>query len=81
MRNVTEISDDDSGGGYAWYVVAVLTFAYMVSFIDRQILSLLVQPIKRDLGVTDTEIGLLAGFACKFLLGAGSADRAVSRSN
>ena len=63
MRNVTEISDDDSGGGYAWYVVAVLTFAYMVSFIDRQILSLLVQPIKRDLGVTDTEIGLLAGFA------------------
>ena len=63
MRSVTKISDDDSGGGYAWYVVAVLMFAYMVSFIDRQILSLLVQPIKRDLGVTDTEIGLLAGFA------------------
>lgn len=52
-----------SGGPYAWYVVAVLMFAYMVAFIDRQILSLLVQPIKRDLGVTDTQIGLLAGFA------------------
>jgi MFS family permease len=48
---------------YAWYVVAVLMFAYTVAFIDRQILSLLVQPIKQDLGVTDTQIGLLSGFA------------------
>ncbi len=48
---------------YAWYVVAVLLFAYTVSFVDRQILSLLVQPIKRDLGISDTQIGLLAGFA------------------
>ena len=48
---------------YAWYVVAVLMFAYMVSFIDRQILSLLVQPIRRDFGISDTQISLLAGFA------------------
>jgi len=52
-----------SGDGYAWYVVAVLMFAYIVAIIDRQILSLLVEPIKRDFGVTDTQIGLLAGFA------------------
>lgn len=38
-------------------------FAYMVAFIDRQILSLLIQPIKEDLGITDTQIGLLAGLA------------------
>ena len=48
---------------YAWYVVAVLMFAYTVAFIDRQILSLLIQPIKEDLGVSDTQIGLLAGLA------------------
>lgn len=48
---------------YAWYVVGILLFAYTVSFVDRQILSLLVQPIKRDLGISDTQIGLLAGFA------------------
>ncbi len=48
---------------YAWYVVGVLTLAFTISFIDRQILSLLVQPIKQDLGVSDTQIGLLAGFA------------------
>jgi len=52
-----------NGGPYAWYVVAVLMFAFMVAFVDRQILSLLVQPIKRDLGVSDTQISLLAGFA------------------
>tara|TARA_B110000305_G_scaffold4723_1_gene4595 strand:+ start:2251 stop:3585 length:1335 start_codon:yes stop_codon:yes gene_type:complete len=48
---------------YSWYVVAVLMFAYTVAFIDRQILSLLIQPIKEDLGVSDTQIGLLAGLA------------------
>lgn len=48
---------------YCWYVVAVLMFAYTVAFIDRQILSLLVQPIKRDLKISDTQVSLLAGFA------------------
>lgn len=49
--------------GYAWYVVGVLMLAYTVSFIDRQILNLLVDPIKRDLVITDTEFSLLAGLA------------------
>lgn len=48
---------------YAWYVVLVLTGMYMFSFVDRQILSLLVPWIKRDLRVSDTQIGLLGGFA------------------
>ncbi len=51
------------GAKYAWYVVVVLMFTYTVAFIDRQILSLLVQPIRRDLGLNDTQISLLAGFA------------------
>jgi MFS family permease len=46
---------------YAWYVVAVLTLAYVVSFIDRQILSLLVGPIQRDLHIGDIQISLLMG--------------------
>ena len=48
---------------YAWYVVGVLTVAYTVSFIDRQILNLLVQPIRQDLGISDTQISLLQGIA------------------
>ena len=51
------------GAGYAWYVVGVLTLCYMLSFIDRQILSLLVSPIKRDLVLSDTRVGLLQGLA------------------
>lgn len=48
---------------YAWYVVGILVFAYTFSFIDRQILSLLVGPMKRDLNITDTQMSLLQGFA------------------
>ena len=48
---------------YAWYVVAVLLLAYTLSFIDRMILSLLVDPIKADLGISDTQMSLLMGFA------------------
>lgn len=48
---------------YAWYVVFILMLCYALSFIDRQILSLLVVPIKRDLHVSDTRIGLLQGLA------------------
>jgi MFS family permease len=48
---------------YAWYVVGVLTLVYVFSFIDRQILNLLVRPIRRDLGISDTEMSLLMGFS------------------
>ena len=47
--------------GYAWYVVGVLTLAYVLSFIDRQILSLMVEPIRRDLGISDKQMSLLMG--------------------
>lgn len=46
---------------YAWYTVILLTLCYIFSFIDRYILGLLVQPIKADMGLTDTQIGLLLG--------------------
>ena len=48
---------------YAWYVVGVLTFIYVFSFIDRQIFSLLVGPLRRDLHVSDTQVSLLMGFS------------------
>jgi MFS family permease len=47
----------------AWWTVAVLTFAYVVSFVDRTILSLLIEPIKADLQLTDTQIALVQGLA------------------
>ena len=61
-------SVDAAGAGYprpsyAWFVVGLLTLAYMLSFIDRQILSLLVAPIRRDMDITDTQMSLLMGLS------------------
>ena len=47
----------------SWYTVIVLLFAYVLSFVDRIIMSLLVVPIKADLNATDTQMGLLMGLA------------------
>lgn len=48
---------------YGYFVVGVLMVASTFSFIDRMILSLLIDPIRKDQGLTDTEVSLLAGFA------------------
>lgn len=55
--------DDFPSPRYAWYVVAVLTIAYIFSFIDRQIMGFLVDPIRRDLGISDKQISLLMGLS------------------
>jgi MFS family permease len=47
----------------AWYASALLTLVYVFSFIDRQILNLLVAPVRRDLGLSDTQMSLLMGFS------------------
>ena len=52
---------------YGWYVVFILCVCGMVAFIDRQIINLLVEDIKADLQLSDTQISLLQGLA--FVLG------------
>ncbi len=66
MQNSTDRAETEPpypSSGIAWYVVGVLTFVYIFSFIDRQILNLLVRPIRRDLGISDTQMSLLMGFS------------------
>jgi MFS family permease len=46
-----------------WYVTIVLLIGFTFSFIDRQVLNLLVEPIRADLGISDTEISFLQGLA------------------
>lgn len=48
---------------YAWYVVLLCMLAYIFSFIDRQILALMIEPIKADLNLSDTQFSLLHGLA------------------
>jgi MFS family permease len=52
--------------GQAWYALLVLTVALLVATIDRSILSLLVEPIKRDLHLSDTRMSVLIGGAFVF---------------
>ena len=47
----------------AWVTVAILMLAYVLSFVDRQILNLLVEPIRRDLAINDTQMSLLMGLS------------------
>ena len=51
----------------AWYSVAVLMLMYIFSFIDRTAISLIVEPMKRDLQISDTQIGMLQGLAFALL--------------
>jgi MFS family permease len=46
---------------YPWYVVVILMIAYIFSFIDRYIANILIEPMKKDMGINDTQAGLLIG--------------------
>ena len=61
----TDIKHQDTypSNSRAWYAVVILTIAYVVSFLDRQLLSLVVQDVKTDLDLSDTQVSLLLGFA------------------
>jgi predicted MFS family arabinose efflux permease len=52
--------------GYSRYVLGVLFVVYVFNFIDRQVLAILLDPIKQELGVSDTAMGFLSGFAFAF---------------
>jgi MFS family permease len=60
---VTTDQTDRPGQSRAIYALCLLMLASFFSFLDRQILTLLVPPIKADLGITDTQISLLQGFS------------------
>ena len=52
---------------YRYLVLGMLILSYTFNFLDRQILGILKEPIKRDLGLTDTELGLMGGLAFALL--------------
>jgi MFS family permease len=55
--------------GYAWTVVAILIATAVLSYTDRQVLSLLVDPIRADLGITDIQVSHLMGAAFAIVYG------------
>ena len=67
MSAVAQTRSFKQGGAYAWFVVFVLCITSIFAYLDRQIINLLVEPIKADLGINDTQIGLLTGFSFALL--------------
>ncbi|MFC3712862.1 spinster family MFS transporter [Sphingoaurantiacus capsulatus] len=48
---------------YVRYTLWILLAVYILNFLDRQIVNILAEPIKRDLGLSDTQVGLMTGLA------------------
>lgn len=65
MAEARAEGEPERGGAsaYSWYALGVLFLVYLVNFVDRQILSILANDIKADLGLTDAELGFLYGTA------------------
>lgn len=61
----------ERASAYPWYALAVLILAYVLAFLDRQVLNLLVEPMKRDLGLSDTQVSLLQGLSFALFLSIG----------
>ena len=57
------VTAERRASGYSWYVLFTLVVVYIFNFIDRQILSILAVDIKRDLGLSDGQLGFLGGAA------------------
>ncbi len=62
MKKLPGTEDQDYSAGYKRFVLVMLTIVYAFNFIDRQILVILQEPIKADMGLSDAQLGLLSGF-------------------
>jgi len=49
--------------GYRNYVLLILTLGYVFNFVDRQVMTILLEPIKAEFGASDTQMGLISGLA------------------
>ena len=74
--NVQEVQQEaavtEPGSWYAWYVVFILTACYTLAFVDSKIPFILVEAIKRELELTDTQLGIISGpaFSLMYAIGA-----------
>ena len=63
LQQAQRSSVDVRSPRYRTFVLAMLVVVYVFNFLDRQIVTILAEPIKLDLGLNDTQIGLMTGLA------------------
>jgi hypothetical protein len=51
------------GPRYRWYVLGVLTLVYAIHMLDRTVVNVVLEPLKKEFLLSDTQLGLLSGFA------------------
>jgi MFS family permease len=66
LQAPASVSASNRATAQAWYALSILVAAVLLAYVDRQIIALLVEPIRRDLALSDTQIGLLQGPAFAF---------------
>ena len=59
----TDTPDDRPIGGRAWWALAVLTLIYTLHAVDRSVMSIVIEPIKREFHLNDSHLGVLTGLA------------------
>src|SRR6188768_4570049 len=62
MAKSETIDNKEVSSLYRNYVLAMLTLVYVFNFIDRQLLVILQESIKKELHLSDTQLGMLSGF-------------------
>ena len=69
MEQTVNRDEQESRGSlaYPWYIVSLCMLAYIFSYIDRQVITLLIEPIRADLQISDTQFSLLHGLAFAML--------------
>lgn len=63
LRGPSKITTMEDARKHRKYALFILMIVYAFNFIDRQILNILQTPIKEELGLSDTQLGLLTGFS------------------
>ena len=63
MREATGAAPSTLSHGYRRYALWVLLLIYVLNFLDRQIVTILAEPIKQELGLTDWQLGMMTGLA------------------
>ena len=66
MTPPSETTTPARTGARAWMMLAVLTFVYVLNFLDRQLLGILAKPIQDSLHITDGQLGLIGGLYFAF---------------
>jgi len=56
-------SEQTSVAAYSWYVLVTLTLVFLLASVDRSLMSVVVEPIRREFDLTDSQMGFVAGLA------------------